>query len=250
MVRLNQWLSSDKNQPGDRFSVTLEQPLVANGFVVARHGQVMTGRVSVAQKAANGEPSQLGLELSEITTVDGQVLPVSTEMVRNSPVNSTAHDAAVIGTTAAVGAAIGAVAGRGEGAAIGAIAGATAGGIGVMSTRGRATVAYPESLLSFRLEAPLEISTAQGQVAFQPVGQRDYSRDQDAYGRSQRRYAADSGPDAPPYPAPPPPYYYSYPYPYYGYGWGYYPVVPYVGFYGYYGPRFYGGFGGFRGFRR
>jgi len=43
-VRLNDWLSSDKNQSGDRFSATLEQPLVANGWVVAVRGQVVTGR--------------------------------------------------------------------------------------------------------------------------------------------------------------------------------------------------------------
>src|ERR1044071_6607427 len=38
-VRVNDKLSSDKNQPGDFFTATLEQPLVANGVVVAQRGQ-------------------------------------------------------------------------------------------------------------------------------------------------------------------------------------------------------------------
>jgi len=42
----------DKNQSGDRFSASLEQPLVANGWVVAVRGQIVTGRVALAKKAA------------------------------------------------------------------------------------------------------------------------------------------------------------------------------------------------------
>src|SRR5579864_3967613 len=34
-VRTNSWLSSDRNQQGDTFTATLEQPLVVDGFVVA-----------------------------------------------------------------------------------------------------------------------------------------------------------------------------------------------------------------------
>jgi len=49
-VRVTEWLSSDKNQSGDRFSATLEQPLVANGWVVAVRGQVVTGRASPLRK--------------------------------------------------------------------------------------------------------------------------------------------------------------------------------------------------------
>src|ERR1700681_2642156 len=84
-VRLTEWLSSDKNQSGDRFSATLEQPLIANGWVVARRGQIVTGRVAVAQRTGHGNSSsQLGLELSELTMVDGQVLPINTELVQNA----------------------------------------------------------------------------------------------------------------------------------------------------------------------
>ena len=60
---------------------------------------------------------------------------------------------------------IGAAAGRGEGAAIGAAAGAVASIAGILTTRGRATKIYPETLLTFRLQDPVTINTQQVQQA-------------------------------------------------------------------------------------
>ena len=51
-VRVNQLLSSDKNQQGDAFSASLVQPLVVNGVVVAEPGQTLGGRVTEAVKPA------------------------------------------------------------------------------------------------------------------------------------------------------------------------------------------------------
>ena len=235
-VRLTEWLSSDKNQSGDRFSATLEQPLVANGWVVAVRGQMVTGRVGVAKKAGRvSGVSQLGVELSELTLVDGQVLPVKTHLLQSSAGTSNGRDASAVATTTGVGAVIGGAAEGGEGAGIGAGIGAVAGIIGVLSTRGRPTVIPPETMLTFRLEVPLSISTEQSQVAFQPVRPSDYRGDQDAYANPRHR-----APVGPPYPRP---YYYADPW----YDYGYYPGV-YFGFSDFYGPRFHGGFRG--GFRR
>jgi hypothetical protein len=113
-----------------------------------------------------------------------------------------------------------------------------------MSTRGKPTVIAPESMVTFRLEEPLRISTEQSQMAFQPVRPSDYRGDQDAYSNAREKYVR-SGP-----PYYPPPYYYAGPwYDYYGYGYGFYPGI-YFGYSGFYGPRFRGGFGGgFRGGR-
>jgi len=235
-VRITEWLSSDKNQSGDRFTGSLEQPLVANGWVVAVRGQIVTGHVAVAKKAGRvSGVSQLGVELNELTLVDGQVLPVKTQLLQSSAGTSNGRDAAAVATTTGVGAAIGAAAEGGEGAAIGAGAGAVAGIIGVLTTRGRPTVIPPEAMLTFRLEAPLSISTERSQLAFQPVRPSDYRGDQDAYANPRQRFVS-----GPPYPYPN----YYYPGPWYGYG--YYPG-PYIGF-GFYGPRYFGGFSG--GFRR
>jgi hypothetical protein len=222
----------------------LEQPLVAGGWVIARRGQIVTGQVVTAQKAHGKDDSRLGVELVELTMVDGQVLPVTTQLVQTTGPTYRRADGAIIGTTTGVGAVVGAIAGGGEGAAIGATAGAAAGIVGVLSTHGRPTILPAETLLSFRLEAPLAISTERSGVAFQPVGQRDYG-DQDAYGPLPQGAVAGEGPA---------PYYSPYAYPtYYA---GYYPYYPYYPYYypyfGYYGLGFYGGFrggfvGGFRG---
>jgi len=247
-VRNSDWLSSDRNMPGDTFSAALDQPLVVDGWVVARRGQAVLGKVDMALKAShNSGVSQLGLSLAEVTIVDGQQLPLQTQLVQTSTGPSNQKVPGTIATTTVLGTVIGAIAGGGTGAAIGAVAGAGGGAAVAMSTRGRPTVIFPETLLTFRLTAPVAISTERSQVAFQPVSQEDYDRppaDRSAnYERPMGSY--------PPYPVP---YYYPYPYPYpYYYPYWYGPGYPgfYLGFGGYYGfgRGYYGGFRG-RVFRR
>lgn len=242
-VRTTGFLSSDQNKAGDTFNAVVDQPIVADGWVVVRRGQSVSGRVAEAQKAGRiSGVSHLGIELGEITLVDGQVAPVKTELVKTSAGTSNGRDVAAVGATTGLGAIIGAAAGGGEGAGIGAGAGIAAGIAGVLLTRGRPTVLYPETLLTFRIDSPVTISTEKGQVAYQPVTQEDYAPNTN----HQRRtgYGAPGYP--PPYPPSPYPYYYSY-YPYYPFGYGfYYPGPSYFGFYGGYGFGFRGGFRGGR----
>jgi hypothetical protein len=234
IVRLSDPLSSDRNKTGDGFTAILDQPLVAQGWVVARRGQTVTGQVAVAQKAGRVQgASQLAVELTELEAVDGGQMPVRTELVQSSAGTSRGRDAVGIGTTTGMGAVIGAAAGRGEGAAVGAGIGAVAGIAGVLSTRGRATELYPETLLTFRLQDPVTITTLQSMQAFRPVNQADYS------GNDGRRDMPRTVGVVESYPPPPyyyPPYYYPGYYGYYGYG----PTV-FVGPRGYMGGRgFYG----------
>ena len=49
-VRVDQEISTDRNQAGDFFAASLAQPLVADGVVVARRGQTVGGVVAEAQK--------------------------------------------------------------------------------------------------------------------------------------------------------------------------------------------------------
>ena len=235
-VRLDQYLSSDKNQAGDGFSASLARPLVADGLVVARRGQTLGGRVMDAKKAGRVKGvSHLQIALNSLTLADGQQVPVQTELTSITGPTSNGRDAGAIVTTTGAGAAIGAAADWGTGAAIGAGAGALAGVVGVLVTRGRPTVIYPESQLTFRLAKPVTFSTARAPQAFA-----------DARTLNNERAAVQGprqGPPPPrymgaPYPYPPP--YYG---PYYPYYWG-----PSFGFYwgrGWYGRGFYG-----RGFYR
>jgi hypothetical protein len=239
-VRLNEWLSSDRSQAGDAFSATLSKPLIVNGWVVARRGQDVMGRVSVAQKAGRVRgTSQLGVELSELTLVDGQQMAIRTQLVQSSGGTSHGADAAAVATTTGLGALLGAIANGGSGAAIGAGAGAAAGVAGVLLTRGRPTQLAPETFLTFQLQEPIVISTERSQVAFQPVSQSDYETE--TLEHRPGRYGYDGR--GPGYPGPYGPYYYPYayvaPYPYYGYGFY---GRPYISIYGRFGlgPRFRG----------
>jgi hypothetical protein len=218
-IRTNDWLSSDQNRVGDTFSATLDQPVIVDGWVVARRGQTIMGRVSVAQKAGRVKgTSQLGVEMTDLTLVNGQVIPVYTQMVQNSGGTSIGRDVATVGTTTGLGAAIGAAAGDGKGAGIGAGAGALAGIIGVLATPGRQTVIPAESHMTFRIEHPVVINIDRGEMAFQPVSQNDY---ESASHLSRPRRVVERG-----YGYPPPARYYAYPAPHY-YGPVYY---PYYGF--------------------
>jgi hypothetical protein len=215
-VRTTGWLSSDRNKAGDQVIMTLAQPLVVNGLVVARRGQTVIGTVVNAERAGRVKGvSKLGLGLTQLTLVDGQLLDVKSTLINASGGTSNGRDAAAIVGTTGLGAGIGAAAAGGEGAAIGAGAGFVASIAGVLLTRGRPTIIPPESLLTFRLETPITVSTVHGQAAFRPVTSQDY-----APKPRPRRVVRPYYPY--PYPYPPPPYAYGYPYPY-AYPYRYYP---------------------------
>jgi len=233
-VRLDEWLSSDRNEVGDTFGAVLDEPIVVDGWVVARRGQAQTGNVAVAKQAKHGnETSQLGVQLGDLTLVDGQQLPLQTQMIRSSASTPVGQQAATVGTTTAIGAVIGGAANGGSGAAVGAGLGAAAGLIGVMVTRGKPTVLAPETILTFRLQAAVTVSTERSQFAFQPVTQGDY--DSRSTHMRTLRGPGSGGPMMPPP-------YYGYPYPYY-YPYGYFGVPLAIGVYGGFGR----GFGGYRG---
>jgi hypothetical protein len=183
----------------------------------------------------------LAVQLTDLTLVDGQQVPIKTQLTNLKGPTSNGRDAGAIAGTTIVGAAIGGAADWGPGAAIGAGAGLIAGTVGVLLTRGQPTVIYPESVLTFRLADPVTISTDRAPQAFQFVGPGGYNGGPVGQNSPPPR----SGWNClgygwpPPVPTPPPYYSYPYPYPYY---W------PSFSFW--YGPGFYGrGFYG-RGFYR
>jgi hypothetical protein len=257
-VRVNQLLSTDKNQAGDAFSATLTQPLVVDGVVIAEPGQTLAGRVEESQKAGHVEgTARLGVQLTELTLVDGQQVPIQSSLISRKGNTSVGRDAGAIAGTTALGAIIGSAADWGRGAAIGAGAGAAAGVIGVLVTRGHPSVIYPEQELTFRIETPITISTDRAPQAFRYVQPNEYDRPHEAEGPGQFGSGAPSLYGAAPYPAGPG-YYAPYPYvyggyPYYGFGYPYYGGLSFSFFSGPrfgYGRGFYrGGYGrgGFRG---
>ncbi len=257
-VRVNQMLSSANNQQGDAFTATLTQPLVVNGVVIAEPGQTVGGRVVMVEKHSTSRAAKLGVQLTNLTLVDGQQVPIVSQFIsRQGGTTPGGAEAGTVIATTGLGAAIGAAAGWGTGAAIGAGAGAVAGLIGVVVTHNHPSVIYPEQVLTFRLEAPVTISTVNSPQSFRYVEPGEYDRPPNngpgaGYGPG---YAA--GPAPAPYgPASAPNYYayaygYPYPYPYYYPYWGpsfafYYGPGYWWGGRHYYG-RYYGPYRGYGG---
>ena len=245
-VRTTGFLASNHNKVGDTFTTILEQPIVLNGWVVARRGQPVMGRVVVAKR--EHDESTLVVEMASLTLVDGTQVQLRTELVKNVQPDAGVggHEVVGLAATTGTGALIGGAVGGGVGAGIGAGIGAAAGIIGIGVTRGRPSVIPPESVLTFRVNDAVTISTEHSQVAFQPATQDDYAN---GPGNGDRRPVRPAyGRPGYGYPPPPPTaYYYSpyyAPYPYYGYG--YLPLPVTVGFgYGFgYGHRY-----GYRGYR-
>lgn len=244
-VRINQPLSTDRNHEGDFFSATLEEPVVVNGIVVAQRGQTLAGRVSKVDKGGRVKGvSELGIELTSLTAVDGQQVNLQTQLINRNGRSTVGRDVATVGATTGVGAVVGAAADWGRGAAIGAGAGAAVGLAGVLLSRGAPAVVHPESLLTFRVTAPATIATDRAPQAFRYLDANDYQQPGPVQSRLQGPPPPRPGPYYAPYPYP-----YAYPNPYYAYGYGYGYPYPY-----YYGPSF--GvvigprFGYYRGWRR
>lgn len=208
-VRVNQSLSSDKSQVGDAFTGTLVRPIVVDGFVVAQAGQTLAGKVFDVKKAKQAAGmSHLGIQVTDLTLVDGQPAPVQTALIgRNGPPKEGGDSAATI--TAPTG------------------AGAPT--IGVLETHDHSTQITPESVLTFRIDSAVNIATGNSPQAFRLAGPNDYNQGPVQPGRPGVRPVGYVG-----YPYG---YPYAYGYPYYPYYWG--PSIG-IGFGGFYG-------GGFRG---
>jgi hypothetical protein len=227
-VRVNEPLSSDRNQTGDAFTGTLLEPIIANGLLIARRGQTVTGIVTEAQKAGRvSGVSHLKLELTGIQLADGRQIQVKTQLIDRKGNTSYGRDAFAIGATTAAGAAIGAGVNGGVGAGVGAAAGLVVSTIGVLLTRGRPTVVYPETPLTFSMQTPIVVDNSQ--QAFHFASQYDYNA---RVAPPRPGYGSAYGPYRPP-----PPYYGGYaPYPYaYGYPYPYFygPSVYFGGRWGY-----------------
>lgn len=158
-VRVGETLTSEKNQSGDSWTGTLSQPVVVNGLVIAERGAEVTGRVTNVKRS--GKVKGLGtieIALSRLATADGQRIPIDTTSFAAFGKDETKRDVGKVAIVSGIGAAIGAIAGGGKGAAIGAGAGAGAGTGVVLATRGKPAVISNETLIRFRVAAPVTIT--------------------------------------------------------------------------------------------
>ena len=156
-VRTIDAIDSAKNQVGDRFLASLEEPLILNGSLVVEKGADVYCRLAESKESGTFTGrSQLRLELTGIL-VNGQTIPLVTgeyELTGKSRGVSTAKR--TVGG-AAFGSLIGALAGGGQGAAIGAGVGAGVGAGSETITKGDQVRVPSETLIDFTLEQEVSI---------------------------------------------------------------------------------------------
>jgi hypothetical protein len=157
-VRLNDGLSTEKNQVGDTFHATLGAPLVVDDETVVPSGADVTGHVVDVKSAGRfAGNSALTLELTSLS-LNGKTYNIQTSQWSRQGKGEGKNTATKVGGGAAVGAIIGGLAGGGKGAAIGSVAGAGA-GTGVAATKkGEQITLAPESTLSFLLINPITVA--------------------------------------------------------------------------------------------
>ncbi|MCU1264857.1 MAG: hypothetical protein JWM21_1175 [Acidobacteria bacterium] len=149
LIELENSLSTDISQSGDRFQARVIEPKEYAGGVIE-------GRVTHVQRAGKLKgTAQLQLSFEQLRLPDNRTMNIHAEVVEVLPdagssgvgdvdreggvrgKDSTKDDISKVGAATGIGAIIGAIAGGGKGAAIGAAVGGSVGTAGVLSSRGK-----------------------------------------------------------------------------------------------------------------
>jgi hypothetical protein len=150
-------LSSKTNTDGQKFETQLENDLVVDGYLLARSGDSIIGRLSnvKASGKVKGRAS-MALTLVEIRS-GGENYAIGSNTLSFEAEGTGGRDAKRIGIAAGIGTVVGAIAGGGKGAAIGAAVGGGAGAGATLLTSGKEVEFPVEQLFEFSLEKPVEM---------------------------------------------------------------------------------------------
>lgn len=164
-VRTEDAIDSATAVEGQTYAAEItDDVLDASGDVVIPHGSNAQIVIRSASKGGRFRgQSDLVLDLQSVS-VEGQQFVVSTtdlEQKGRAGIGKNKRTAEFAGGGAAFGAIVGAIAGHGKGAAIGAGAGAGAGALAQVLTKGSAIKMPAETVLTFKLDNPVQIVRAQ-----------------------------------------------------------------------------------------
>jgi hypothetical protein len=157
-VRTIDAIDSKTNETGQQFRATLSSPLVSHGRTIVPAGADATLLLTQARDSGRVQ----GRPVLEVRLVavrhHGRTYRLDSSVFSEAGASRGKQTAVRTGIGAAAGAVIGAIAGGGKGAAIGTAAGGGAGFGSDFFTHGPRVHIPSESILQFRLEAPLTIT--------------------------------------------------------------------------------------------
>lgn len=158
-VRINESLSSETSQQGDRFTGQISTDVTdrdTNRVLIPRGAQVEGRVLSATPSGRLTDSGELQLTINTIRN-GASVMNVSVQPFIDKGESHTKSNTTKIGGGAALGAIIGAIAGGGKGAAIGALVGAGAGTAGAAFTGNKDIVLPAETMLAFKLLKSVEV---------------------------------------------------------------------------------------------
>ena len=158
-VRLPREVSTKGSATGATFDGLLEHDLKSGETVLAKAGTRVNGVVVDSDPGGRVKGvASITIGVRSIVGLKGASIPVTTDSQTADAQSTKKKDAVRTGVATGVGALIGGIAGGGKGAAIGAGVGAGAGVGTNMATKGDPAVFAAESLLEFRLQAPVTVT--------------------------------------------------------------------------------------------
>lgn len=162
-VTLNETLSTQKNQAGDGFTATLQDPIMdTDGNVLIPAGATVRGRVTRVQKS--GDVTQTGVITLAMESISygGRSYPLDATVIEahaeRHTRQTTAQQAGKVAAGAAAGAVLGRVLGKDTKSTIkGAVIGAAAGTAVAMGTADVDAVLSQGSTIRVRLDGPITV---------------------------------------------------------------------------------------------
>ena len=156
-VRLLDTLDTKRNRAGDRFTATLDEPLVSGDRVIVPKGTAFQGHIVQARRSGRFKGrAAMALSLDSFE-LNGATYGLDTNRSARASAGHKKRNWLWIGGGSGGGAAIGAIAGGGAGALIGAGAGAAAGTAGAAITGKRDVTIPVETRLAFTLRSPVDL---------------------------------------------------------------------------------------------
>ena len=163
-VRTEETIDSQRASQGQTYAAEIARDVPdSDGRVVLPRGA--NARIVIRSASAGGKihgASDLVLDLASVSIAGRLYVLSTTDLVKKGRegVGVNKRTGEFAGGGAAVGAIIGAIAGGGKGAAIGAGSGAGAGTLTEILTKGHSVRVPVESILTFRLDRPLQVEAA------------------------------------------------------------------------------------------